>query len=227
VTKSRNIMPPRRFWQWWEEELMRRHYADSLTVDLARVLERDPKYVLAKANAMKLRKNVELIAATASERSRRPDHGGARTRFVKGQAPANKGTKYPKGWAPGDMAKGQFKPGHVPSTWKPVGTQVINPDGYLDEKVSETPGPRHVRWKPVHRLVWERANGPVPAGHTVVFRPGRKTTDPELITLDALELVTRAELMTRNTIHRYGPEVASIHRLRGQIRRQINKLNEE
>lgn len=83
-----------------------------------------------------------------------------------------------------------------------------------------------MRWKPVHRLVWERANGPIPAGHAVVFRPGRKTADPELITLDAIELVTRAELMKRNTIHRYGPEIASIQKLRGSIRRRIKQAEE-
>ena len=37
------------------------------------------------------------------------------------------------------------------------------------------------------------------------------------------ELVTRAELMRRNSMHRHGPELARITQLRGCITRQINR----
>ena len=36
-------------------------------------------------------------------------------------------------------------------------------------------------------------------------------------------MVTRAELMRRNSVHNRGPEIARIHQLKGAIMRQINK----
>lgn len=218
MPKSRNILPPKVFWKECEEEFLRQNYADSLTVDLAQVLGMTIKRILAKANAMGLRKTTELIAATARERTSRPGHGSHKTRIQPGQAPWNKGTNFVSG---GRSAETRFKPGNRPSTWVPVGSYRIV-EGNLERKVNDLPGPNTVRWKPVARLVWEAAHGPIPPGHAVVFKPGRKTTDAALITLDALELLTREQLMQRNTIHRYPPEFADLARLKGQLMKAIN-----
>lgn len=223
MVKSRNILPPKRFWKPWEEEFLRRNYADSLTVDLAVVLETTIKRVLAKANAMGLHKSVELIAATARERTSRPDHGSRRTRIQPGQEPWNKGTHYVAG---GRSAETRFKSGLKPHTWVPVGSYRVV-EGQLQRKVNDNPGPNTVRWHPVSRLVWEAAHGPVPAGHKVVFKLGRATVDPALITLDAVELLSNEALMRRNSIHNYPPELADIARLRGVLHRQINRRTKE
>ena len=58
----------------------------------------------------------------------------------------------------------------------------------------------------VHLLVWEAAHGPIPAHHAIIFLDG----DKKNITLGNLELVTRTELMRRNTIHNRGPEIAQL-----------------
>jgi hypothetical protein len=61
----------------------------------------------------------------------------------------------------------------------------------------------------------------------VVFRPGRRTTELEQITLDAIELVDHATLMRRNSIHRYPPElrrtIKLVARVKRIIRRQANE----
>lgn len=225
MTKSRNILPKRRFWTDIELQMLRDHFADSHTADLARVLGREPSHILAKANAMGLHKSRGFIAEVARERSTRPDHGSQRTRFKPDHVPSNKGLRRP-GWAPGDMAKTQFKKGVVPHTWKPVGSLRVNADGYLDRKVSDTGYPPR-DWRPVHRLVWEAAHGEVPQGHVVVFKQGRRTTDPELITPDAVELITRRELMARNTVHNLPKSLVEIVQLRGVLNRQINKRAKE
>lgn len=222
MSKSRNI--PRRAWTDVEKELLTRNYADSRTEDLAKVLGRPVERVLAKANTMGLKKSRALIAEIAREKMTDPQHGGRAHQFAKGMVPANKGKKMPPGWAPGRMAQTQFTKGSRPHTWVPVGSYTINSDGHLDQKVNDDPGPRHVRWKPVHRLVWEAAHGPVPSGHTVVFKPGRATAVLELITLDAVELLTRAELMARNTIHhRYPAELKQLINLKGAVKAQITR----
>lgn len=183
MVKSRNILPPKRFWLQWEEEFLRERYATTLTVDLAKALHCTATRVLAKANAMGLKKSLVLIAATARERITRPGHGGQATQFKPGLVPANKGVKHPKGWAPGDMAKTQFKKGNKPHTWVPVGSFRVNPDGILEKKFSDNPGPPTARWRNYAALVWEAVHGPVPPGHAVVFKPGQHTTEPALLTI--------------------------------------------
>lgn len=219
MTKPR---PKRRFWSAVDEELLRQAYATTLTVDLAKVLGRTPSQVLAKAHGMGLHKTPEHVAELARQRTSTPGHGSHRTRIAPGTTPWNKGVKGVTGTQEACRAT-QFKPGAVPHTWQPVGTYTINPDGMLDQKVNDDPGPRNVRWKPVHRLVWQAVHGPVPAGHIVVFKPGRRSTDPALVTIDAVECITQAENMRRNTIHAKTPQLAEVMRLRGRISRAITR----
>ena len=226
MTKSRNIRPPRRFWTEAEVELLRSSYASSLTADLAQTFGRSLNQVLAKAHELGLHKDPAVHAETARRRMADPNHGGRATQFKPGKAPANKGIKQPPGWAPGRMAQTQFKPGNKPHTTMPVGSYRLDPDGYLQIKVSDDPGSPSKRWHSVHRFVWEAANGPTPAGHVVVFKPGKQTTDLAAITLDAIELISRTELMRRNTRHNYGPEINELIGLRARITRQINKRTE-
>jgi hypothetical protein len=219
MTKRR---PKRRFWSAVDEELLRQAYATNLTTALAKVLGRTPKQVLAKAHDMGLHKTTEHVAELARQRTSTPGHGSHRTRIAPGTTPWNKGVKGVTGTQEACRAT-QFKPGDVPHTWQPVGTYTVNPDGMLDQKVNDDPGPRHVRWKPVHRLVWEAAHGPVPKGHIVVFKHGRRSTDPALVTLDAVECITQAENMRRNSIHAKNPQLSELMRLRGRVTRAINR----
>lgn len=219
--------------QWTADELayLRAHYPTTRTADLVQALGIDARKIYSKAVELGVRKTTETIARMARERSSAPGHGGQRTQFRPGQRPWNKGTHF----APPGSRATQFKPGQVngraAKLVQPIGTLRINYDGYLDRKVSDLPGPPHRRWHPVHRLVWEAAHGPVPKGHVVVFLPGKFTAIEHEITLDRVELITRRELMRRNSVHTVQPpELARITQLRGALVRQINRrsrLNEQ
>ncbi|WP_157266489.1 HNH endonuclease signature motif containing protein [Azohydromonas aeria] len=215
----------RRYWTESEVAWLRKRYSEVPARIIAATLDRDVQAIYRKAMQMGLKAPAERVAKAASERMRScVNHGGRATQFKQGIVPWNTGRR-------GETFEGsqytQFKPGHRPQTWVPVGTYTVNPDGLLEQKVGDDPGPRTARWKPVHRLVWEAANGPMPAGHVVVFKPGRHSTDPERITLDAVECITRRELMLRNTIHRYGPEVADAMRLRAALGRELRERAKE
>ncbi len=56
-----------------------------------------------------------------------------------------------------------------------------------------------------------------------MFLPGMHSTTLAEITLDRLELVTRQELMRRNSIHRLPDELRDIVRTKGVLSREINK----
>lgn len=210
----------RRFWTPPELQLLRDHYADSRTLDIAAALQRSERTVYAMARKLGLRKSQQYM---------REVHGpiavaaGAATRIKPGQAPWNKGTHYVAG---GRSAETRFKPGRAPQdarNYRPIGSLRVTRDGILERKVTDDHPVPARRWVAVTRLVWEAAHGPVPKGLSVAFRPGQHTTVEPEITLDRLELVTRAELMKRNSVHRHGPEIASLSQLRGALNRQINR----
>lgn len=221
-------MKKRRYWTPVEEQMLRQHYADTRTEVLAELFNRDARRVLAKARAMGLRKSRELIAEIAREKSAAPGHGGKAHQFKPGTAPWNKGAHYVAG---GRSAETRFRPGNKPPTWVPVGSYRIvdqkNGGPELQVKVNDEPGPNSVRWRPMARHVWELAHGPVPANHIVVFKPGRRSTRPEDVTLDAIELITRQELMRRNTVHNLPPVFADVARLRGVLHRAMNSRNKK
>ncbi len=114
---------------------------------------------------------------------------GASGRFQKGFLPWNKGIKFDSG---GRSHETRFKPGNrggkAVELYQPIGAERISKDGYLQRKVNDDM-PRQKRWRGVHILVWEEANGPLPAGHAVTFRDGNK----QHIALENLELLTRAK----------------------------------
>lgn len=220
----------RRPWNHVEIELLRRGFADNRTDDLARTLGRSCSTVSQKAAKLGLKKSEAYLASPAACRLRRGDNVGEAYRFKPGHASWNKGLKGVFGVQEACRAT-QFKkgrPAHEARNYLPIGSLRISKDGYLERKVTDDPGLMPARrWVAVHRLVWAEAHGPVPAGHVVCFKPGRTTADLDRITLDALELVSRRDLMLRNTVHRYGKDVARLVQLRGALTRQINERSKE
>lgn len=203
---------------WTEQDIatLRRLYASTPTTELAEHFGRSLKIVYEKAKRLGLRKAPHYMREQHGARAREV---GKATRFAPGQKPWNKGTHYVAG---GRSVETRFSPGNTPYNWVPVGSYRINRDGYLDRKVSDLRrGARD--WEAVHRLVWKEAHGEIPAGHVVVFRGGRNSTVLEEITLDALELVTRQELMRRNSVHRYPEDVKAAIRQLGVLHRRINE----
>lgn len=51
----------------------------------------------------------------------------------------------------------------------------------------------------------------------------RDSFEFKIVTPDSVELITRQELMKRNTLHRYPKPIAQLIQLRGALNRQINK----
>ncbi len=215
----------RRYWTPEEMATVRSRYPHERTDAIARDLGRTESQIYQCAARLGLTKSPEYLASPEACRLRRGGNIGAATRFQKGQTPQNKGVRRP-GWAPGRMATTQFKPGalsgQAAKLLVPVGTEVRDTDGYLKRKVRDDAPPNQSRfnWAFVHVLVWTEKNGLIPDGHAVVFRNGDRAD----IRLDNLELVSRTELMRRNSYHnRYPKEIGLAIQLRGQIVRQINK----
>lgn len=78
-------------------------------------------------------------------------------------------------------------------------------------------------WKSIHILLWEEHVGPIPIGHCVCFKDNNKQN----VVIDNLELITRAERMRRNSIHRYPPELKSAIRVISKLKRTIQEVEHE
>lgn len=107
------------------------------------------------------------------------------TQFKKGMTPWNKGKK---GLVTGGKET-QFKKGQKGWNYKPVGTERVNTDGYVEIKIAD-PG----KWKGKHILLWEAAHGPVPKGHCLIFAD----RNPLNVTIDNLLLISRSQLAILN-----------------------------
>jgi len=224
VTKSRGIRTPRRAWSEFEDAVMRLHYPNTFTRDLAELFNRTEKAVHARAKTMGVRKSLEFLSGPMGHQL--DGHRGSGTRFRKGNVPWCAGMKGVVG-VHENCRRTQFKKGEMGprnrAMYIPIGGTRINADGYLDRKVRDD-GPPQDRFERVHRLVWMEAHGPIPENHVVVFKTGKPITVLEEITLDRLECISRGELALRNQCP---PELKRIVQLRGAITRQINKRLKE
>lgn len=213
----------RKPWSPHELDLLRAQYPVASAQEIADALGRGIKSVYLQAFQLGLRKPKDWIAERARLRMSDPHHRGRTSQFKPGLTPHNKGKKQPKGYAPGRMAETQFKPGHRPHTWHPIGHERITDEGYLQRKVTDT-GNTLRDYVNLHWLVWQAAHGEVPKGYALVFKNGARSD----IRLDNLELVSRAELMRRNSYHtRYPKEIGLLIQARGALHRVINRRSRE
>jgi hypothetical protein len=113
--------------------------------------------------------------------------------FPKGNRPWNAGTK---GQGLTGPNKGTFVKGNAPANRRPMFSERLGNDGYVEIKIPEkNPYTGHsTRFRQKHVYLWEQANGPVPDGMAVCFRDGDKRN----FDMNNLMLISRAELLRLN-----------------------------
>jgi hypothetical protein len=217
--RKRPEVSMRRPWTRADDALLRAIYPEMYTADVAHWLGRTVCSIYGRSDKLGLNKSAGYLASDTACRLRRDNNAvGAPHRFPKGHVPANKGLRRP-GWSAGRMKETQFKKGQRGSNWRPVGSHRLV-DGYRYTKVSDerfVPWTRN--WKPTHVLLWQEHHGPVPPGHALKFVNGDRTD----VRLENLELITRRELMLRNSMHNLPAPLPQTIQLLGALKRQINR----
>lgn len=115
-------------------------------------------------------------------------NSGLSGKFRKGQTPHNKGKKMPKEVYE-KVKHTMFANGNVPPNHRPVGSERISKDGYIEVKVAEPN-----KWRLKQRVVYEEAKGKIPEGYTIIFLDGNKRN----FDIDNLRCITRSELLYLN-----------------------------
>jgi hypothetical protein len=99
--------------------------------------------------------------------------------FEKGQAPHNKGKQCEPGRGGNhpNARRTQFTKGERRGVairlYKPIGTERVSKDGYIERKIHDGM-PLQSRWRAVHLIEWEAANGSIPKGHVLKCLDGDK-----------------------------------------------------
>jgi hypothetical protein len=225
-------MTTRHHWTAQDIAALRQRYPNELTAALAADLGCPIGSVYRAAQRLGLRKSADFFASGQGGRIAPGTNFGASGRFVTGIAPWNKGKEHPAARTNPRVRATQFKPGREASqarNYRPIGSHRVNKDGILERKMIDDPSVFPARrWTPVARVVWEAAHGPIPPKHIVVFKPGMKTAELDLITVERLECITRAENQRRNSAwSRYPIEMACLIQIKGTITRQVNRIIKE
>lgn len=211
MTKSRQINRPRAVFSEFADAIMVACYPYSHTQALAMALRMHQTAIYSRAGVLGLKKNAWFLHTPLAARVRKDRPLGTCTRFIKGGNPWNKGRSMP---STGRSAETQFKPGHRPKNWRPLGSTRVNVYGYIEMKMSEGIN----QYKPLHRVIFERMHGPIPDGYNVTFRDGSKIN----ISITNLELKSREEHGSDAKLHSLPAEIRQSIQLRGAIQRKIN-----
>lgn len=171
-------MANREYFHWTDEyeKFVREHAKGTPTKELTRMLNEEfgTNLTVSKMDNFKKRKGI---------------YSGNNCRFQKGHVSWNKGTHQP---TKGRMAETQFKKGHKPSNWQPIGTKKRRVDGWV---IKVKDGCMNKNWEWLNRYAWEQEHGTkVPEGHKVMFLDGNiDNCNP-----DNLMLIADADLVRIN-----------------------------
>ena len=110
---------------------------------------------------------------------------------------------------------GRFKKGQVSINHKPVGSERIDLDGYTLIKVAEPN-----KWQLKHRVIYEKAYGPIPPNMAVIFLDKNKRN----FNINNLALVSREELAIINK-NNFIKENAALSRAGVNVAKVKNKIN--
>lgn len=176
--KKKNPNPPaNKIFSNEQEQFIRDHYQGIDNQELTDLLNEqfNTQFTRAQVKTWKNRNKLD---------------SGLKGYFEPGHVPINKGTK---GMFNVGGNSGSFKKGDQPKNYKPIGTERIDRDGYVLVKVRDE-GIWNERWRHKHRIVWEKANGPIPDGHVLIFRDQDKSN----VCIDNLMLVTKRQHLQLN-----------------------------
>jgi hypothetical protein len=207
----------RRVWTDEELEVLRGMFADTYTEMICSKLNRSYSSVCCQAYLMGLKKSEVFKKMELEKQGERLRVVGAAYRFKKDRIPENKGKRMPAEVYEKVKAT-MFKKGNSPHNAYADWAEFLRKDKLGNEYwMIKVPSEKKV--KPKHVWLWEQQHGKVKRGYNVVFVDGNQKN----CVLENLACVSDAELMERNSLHRFPVELKSTIRLLNKLKHKINE----
>lgn len=186
------------------------NYPHIRTDKIGKKFDRTTRSIYGKARCMGLKKSAEFMASPDAGNFQKGCTIGKEFWYKKGDVSANKGKKMSAEMR--EKCKHTFfQKGSIPSNTKKDGEIVLRHNkkkkAYYWIRISQD------NWELLHRVLWEKENGDIPKGYNVVFKDGNQMN----CEVSNLKLISKAELMLKNTIQRYPPELQKSIRLINKI----------
>lgn len=186
------------------------HYPYQYTKEVAQHLNLSESTIYNLVFRLKLKKDATFRAMELQRQADRLRQVGNKSRFKKGTKPPNYGKKmspelYEK------CKNTMFRKGEKPHNWKPDGSERTDVEGYTMIKVNGKYIQKHVH-------IWNQHHGEIPKGSAVIFKDGNRQN----LIIENLTLVTRGELMLKNTIQRYDPELQFTMKVLSKLKKKID-----
>lgn len=206
----------RRLWPDQERQVMINMFANNYTETICEMLNRSYCSISNQAFLMGLKKSDAFIKMELKKQAERLRIIGVAGRYKKGREPENKGKKMPSEVYE-KVKHTMFKKGQQPHNSYKDWNEVLRTDKKgKDYFMIKLPNEKKLKYK--HTWIWETNNGKVQKGFNVVFKDGNQLN----CILENLECISNAELMQRNTIHRFPAELKNTIRLVNKLKRNIN-----
>lgn len=205
-------------YKWTDEviQFMIDNYKGKDNIELAELLNKrfdlntnEDRVSNVKAN-LKRRKGIDLRT------------GINRGCFKKGNIPANKDKKWDEYLTKEQQERSRktcFKKGNIPKQYRPVGSERVTVDGYIEIKTQDP----NV-WELKHRVVYEQHYGKIPEKHNVIFLDGNRQN----LDINNLKLVSKAEdlIMNRNKLFSSDQDITKTGTIIANVISKTSKLGE-
>ena len=143
---------------------------------------------------------------------------GLTGQFKKGNIAHNKGKKqieYMSKEAIERTKKTRFKKGNKPKNYRPIGSERITKDGYIEVKVADPN-----KWETKNKIIYKQYYGDIPKGHKVIYADGNKLNND----INNLILVSDNEELIMNR-HKLRTENIELTKTGYLIAKVIDKTN--
>jgi hypothetical protein len=134
--------------------------------------------------------------------------------FKKGVQVWNKGLK---GFTAPGCEKGWFKKGTIPPRTRPILSERVTKDGYIEVKTDNLK-----RWQLKHHLVWREHAGAIPKSHVILFKDGNRQN----CAFENLEMLPRAlqVVLVKSGYYNEPEELKPVIRAQTELQMKINKI---
>jgi hypothetical protein len=208
-----------------EIDFVKKHFSNTQSNKIAGELGKPVYAIYNLAFRLGLKKSEAYLKTPDAGRIQKGERISASTEFRKGLVPANKGKKLCEFMSEDGIKRStatRFKKGNVPHNAKG------HFDGEITIRKCKGRPYKYIRieigkWRELHRVMWEKANGKIPKGYNIQFRDG----NPLNCVIENMYIISRKkQLQMNNSIHRFPPELKKTIRTLAKLKRKI-KIHEE